>query len=70
MMPSTFQERAIRLIESLTEETLTIEPQDTENPQVGWIAKLSTVGPETVGYGEDPMSALSALWKKCNKHSY
>jgi hypothetical protein len=48
----------------LTEETLSIYPIDVLNPQCGWTAKLETIGPPTVAYGEDPVDALQQLIKR------
>ena len=56
--------KILPFLNTLTEETLSIYPIDVLNPGCGWTAKLETIGPPTLAYGEDPIDALQQLIKK------
>jgi len=56
--------KILPFLETLTEETLSIYPIDHLNPKCGWTARLETIGPPTIAYGEDPIDALQQLIKK------
>jgi hypothetical protein len=61
----------IFFLATLTEETLTICPIEPNQDTIdalrfgwSWTAKLQTIGPPTIAYGEDATDALEQLIKK------
>jgi hypothetical protein len=61
----------LQFLNTLTEETLTIQPTTQTNLplELTWEAKLETIGPPTIAYGECAMSAIQALIQKIYPNS-